>query len=241
LRYVYAYQSFSGSATYALYSGTTPAGTATLQLDVTKIAQGFGGIFGVDWKAFPGFLVTGRFETATPLNFKTTVNNGKDFGGTFVDGATQNRDLPGLVAVGLRYDWGAFSITASGTGYLLGPSLSAGYDNATNSQDAYDNFGWETGVSVEYSIIPGFLKASVGGLYDKVGGNAATYNDFDFSLDSQSIGGGLVITPLKDLDCTLAVSKSFYTSASGNQVGTQDTTYKKDALTVDLGVQYKLF
>jgi len=240
-RYVYATDTFTGQASYNLLNGASVVAPTTLYLDVTKVAQGFGGIFGVDWKAFPGFLVTGRFETATPLAFKTTVNNGKDFGGTFVDGTTQNRDLPALAAVGLRYDWDAFSVTVSGTGYLLGPSLSDGYNNATNSQDAYDSFGWETGGSVEYAIIPGFLKASVGGLYDKVGGNAATYNDFDFSLDSESVGGGVVVTPLKDLDCTLAVSKTFYNSATGNQTGTQYTTYKKDAFTVDIGAQYKLF
>jgi len=64
-RYVYAIDTFTGQASYTFLHGGTPTSSpyptsTTLSLDVTKVAQGFGGIFGVDWKAFPGFLVTGR-------------------------------------------------------------------------------------------------------------------------------------------------------------------------------------
>lgn len=171
------------------------------------------------------------------LPFTTKVNNGNSFGPLFTDGKVQNRDLPALAALGARYDWDGFSVTASETCYFLGPSTGSG--TAYNS--GYNNFGWETGLSGEYAFLPGVLKASVGGLYTSVGGNSQTYNDLDFSLDSESIGGGVVWTVLKDLDLTLAASKTFYTTATGNQASTKYTTYKKDAFTVDIGLQYRLF
>jgi long-chain fatty acid transport protein len=240
VRYVYAYQTFSGSSTYALLHNLSPVGVnQTLTADVTKTAQGFGGIFGVDWKALQGLLVTGRFETATALPFTTKVNGAatNNFGGLFTDGQTVNRDLPALAAMGARYDWDAFSVTASGTCYILGPSVGSG----TGYVAGYNSLGWEEGLSGEYAVMPGFLKVSAGGMMTTVGGGASTYNDFDFSLDSSSLGGGAVITVIKDLDVTLAASKTFYTSTAGNQASTKYTTYKKDAFTFDVGVQYKLF
>jgi len=198
---------------------------------------GLGGILGVDWKTpLEGLLVTTRFETPTPLEFTTKVNDGNDFNKLFSDGKKENKDLPALGALGVRYDWEALSVTASGTGYFLGLSKNGSY------LKDYDDFGWETGLSAEYAFLPGLLKASVGGMITKVGGNSKTYNDFDFSLDSSSIGGGVVFTAIKDLDLTLALSKTFYTDGSGQPSGTTNTTtYKKDAFTIDVGVQYRMF
>jgi long-chain fatty acid transport protein len=238
LRSVYGYQSFVGQANYLPYAGTTPITSASVSssVDVTKTALGFGGIAGADWKAYEGLLIAARFEMATPLEFKTAVNGGKSFQGKYVDGSTERRDLPALAGLGIRYDWQALSLTASGTGYFLGASKNGTY--LAN----YDDFGWETGLSAEYAFLPGLLKASLGGMITKVGGNNKTYNDFDFSLDSSSIGGGVVYTALKDLDITLALSKTFYTDGSGQAIGTVNTTtYKKDAFTIDVGVQYKMF
>jgi len=231
LRAVEGYKTFSGKAVYDF--STAGAGTirVTKEVDATQTAFGLGAVFGADWKPLTGLLVTTRIETATPLEFKTSVADGKDFN-LFVDGSKQRRDLPALVALGTSYNWNALTVTASGTAYFLGLSQSAIYS------DDYADLGWEAGASAEYALLPGFLKLSLGGLYTVVGGNDKTYNDFDFSLDSKSIGGGLVVTPLKDLDVTLSASNTFYTTAEG-QGGT--TEYKKNATTVGIACQYKFF
>lgn len=65
LRYVYASNTYTGQATYDLYVGTSKVANTTVKVDVQQTAQGLGGIFGVDWKALQGLIVTGRFETAT--------------------------------------------------------------------------------------------------------------------------------------------------------------------------------
>lgn len=241
IRAVYGYKTFSGSADYTFlhggapisagaHSGGVPYGT-TLEADVSQTALGFGGIFGANWKALPGLLVSTRIETATPLDFETQVNDDADFGGLFTDGETQRRDLPALVALGVRYDAEALSITASGTGYLLGLSRSSAY------AEDYADFGWDAGASVEYAVLP-WLKASAGGLVTRVGGNEDTYNDFDFSLDSQTLGAGLVLVPLADLQVNLAASHTFYNSSSGQA---DTTTYGKAATTLAVSCSYKLF
>ena len=214
-----------------------------MEVDVNQTALGFGGIFGADWKALPGLLLTTRIETPTPLEFKTVVNDGKSFGTAFTDGKKERRDLPALVALGAKYDWEALTLSASGTGYLLGLSKSDAYNNKITGENHYSDFGWESGLSAEYRVVPGFLKLSLGGLVTRVGGNSDTYTDFDVSLDSQSVGGGIVLTPITDLDLTLAVSDTFYNSSMGQFVPTMNdtTNYKKNAVTVAIGVQYKLF
>lgn len=232
LRGVYGYKAFTGKATYAFTTAAAGTITATYEADATQTALGLGGVFGADWKALPGLLVTTRVETPTPLEFETKVNGGKTFNGLFTDGKKERKDLPALAALGVRYDWNALSVTASGTGYFLGLSKKDSY------LKNYADFGWESGLSAEYNLLPGQLKLSLGGLVTRVGGNSDTYTDFDFSLDSQSVGGGLVFTPVKDLDLTLGGSNTFYNTAKGQN---NTTNYKKNATTLTLGCQYKLF
>ncbi|HEY1407232.1 MAG TPA: hypothetical protein VF857_11530 [Spirochaetota bacterium] len=242
-RFVDATKTYKG---YAVYSKA-----GRLNLDAEEKAQGFGGIIGVDLKPIQGLLIAARYETKTKLNFKTTINDGKDFewklGTTtvrsfFIDGEKRRKDLPAMLALGTSYTIEKLTVTASYEYFFIKqadqdkdtPPNGSLYDNGYN--DHYKN-GWEGSVSIEYAVIPEFLKLSIGGMYDKVGGNKNTYNDFDFSLDSKSIGAGGRITPIKNFDVIFGVSHTFYKSAKDL---TGSTTFKKQATVVAIGGEYKI-
>ena len=89
--------------------------------------------------------------------------------------------------------------------------------------------------SVEYALVPDFLKVSAGYMYDKVGGNSKTYNDFDFSLDSHSFGTGAKLAFADNLEGTLSGARVFYKKGH-NEAGTE---YKKAVYMFAVGLDYR--
>ena len=204
----------------------------TLEVDAEKTAKGIGGIIGVTYKQ-DAMVLAARFETPTRLNFKTKVHDNKSFGSTFVDGSKQRYDLPAMIGLGGSYTIDKLMISTSFDGFLIGLT---NYDDDGYSED-YSSFGYEVSASAEYAVIPDFLKVSAGYMYANVGGNSDTYNDFDYSLDSHSVGIGGRITPITNLDLVLGIGKIHYVTSKG-QSGT--TEYKKDVWNFAFGAEYRI-
>jgi len=229
-RFVYAEKTFKGEANYVipLYANMPQ----TLEVDAEKTAKGIGGIIGVTYKQ-DAMVLAARFETPTRLNFKTKVHDNKSFGSTFVDGSKQRYDLPAMIGLGGSYTIDKLMISTSFDGFLIGLT---NYDDDGYSED-YSSFGYEVSASAEYAVIPDFLKVSAGYMYANVGGNSDTYNDFDYSLDSHSVGIGGRITPITNLDLVLGIGKIHYVTSKG-QSGT--TEYKKDVWNFAFGAEYRI-
>ena len=233
-RYVYAKKTFEGKAYYLTYMTNAPQ---TLEVDAEKTAQGIGGIIGMTFKN-DGMILAARFETPTRLNFKTKVNDDKSFDGNFEDGSKQRYDLPAMIGLGGSYTINKLMISASFDGFLIGLT---NYDDDGYSED-YDPFGYEVSASAEYAVIPDFLKVSAGYMYANVGANSDTYSDFDYSLDSHSVGIGGRITPITNLDLVLGIGKIHYVTSNGQKVtdGTATTKYKKDVWNFAFGAEYRI-
>jgi long-chain fatty acid transport protein len=244
LRYVYGYKTYKGNATYAA--------AGNLKLDAKETAQGIGGIIGIDVRPLSGLALTARYESKTKLDFKTTINDGKDFswmaGATkvqsfFIDGKTRRKDLPAMMGLGVSYTvLDRFVCIASFDGFFIGQadnskddSTQAIYNNGYN--DNYDSIGWESSLGFEYIVVPKFLRLSAGYMYSKVGGNSKVYNDFELSLDSHSVGIGGRVTPVENLDIILGLSTTRYVDGKD---ATGYLTYKKTNYIIGLGCEYKL-
>lgn len=254
-RVIYAKRSYKGSADMDFYvPGPALAASDTFELDAAEKALGFGAIVGVDWKATRELNVGFRFETPTVLDFETELSGDKGFGGNtlpvsnvFVDGEKRRRDLPAVIGLGLSYTKDKLTASLSWQGYLIGLSdqeddgdasptffYSDGYD------DDYDSLGWEAGLGVEYSVMPDFITASIGYLYSSVGGNEDVYNDFNVSLDAHSIGLGAVITPMENLDVTVAAGRTIYTEGKQKVSGSTVAKFNKDIWVFAFGAEYRI-
>ena len=234
-RFVYAKKTFKGEANYLQpAAGYAPA---TLEVDAEKTAKGIGGIIGVTFKQ-DAMILAARFETPTRLNFKTKVHDGKSFDTMFEDGSKERYDLPAMIGLGGSYTIDKLMISTSFDGFLLGLTNK---DDDGYSED-YSSFGWEISASAEYAVIPDFLKVSAGYMYANVGGNSDTYNDFDYSLDSHSVGIGGRITPVANLDLVLGIGRIHYVTANGQKTPTGDITtkYKKDVWNFAFGAEYRI-
>jgi long-chain fatty acid transport protein len=233
-----------GEKTYKAHFASPTFG----DLDASENAQGIGFIFGVDMKPIEGLLLAARFETATELKWKTTVDTQMNLSSQspFIDGNKHRKDLPAMMSLGASYTLDKLTLTSSFDGFFIGMSDQK-KDNTTGTaaertyvdgyDDDYDSFGWEWSVSAEYAVIPEMLKLSAGYMYDKVGGNKDTYGDFDFSLDSQTVCLGGRFTAFQGLDLIFGFSRTFYKSDSDSN----DTVkYSKSAYTIAYGAEYKM-
>lgn len=232
-RYVYGMKTYKGKLSF-----THPiAGPLTYEADAENTAHGFGGIIGIAVKPTPELMIDIRYETVTMLDFETTVNDNKSFNGYFTDGEKTRKDLPATLALGASYRISDLLLSASADIFFIGQA-DQGKDSETSNgyDDDYDDIGYEISGSAEYTIIPEFLLVSAGYMYNKVGGNEKTYNDFDFSLDSHSVGVGGRVMPMQDLALVLGIGRVMYVDGD-NANGS--VTFKKEAWILALGAEYK--
>ncbi|MCO4759865.1 MAG: hypothetical protein KC502_00015 [Myxococcales bacterium] len=245
------------------YQGSVDYGAGETSLDVNKEATGFSGIAGLTVRPGFGLTIGLRYELKTAMKFKTTQN--KPFQNfiaddkltdtalrTFLDGAEEDRDMPSVLGFGLA--WSGFGLTVSTSVHMYDtegadgekdyaglPGIGAGA-YVKSWDDDYEN-GWDAAISVEYQINPSLL-VSVGYIKAKIGGSEKTYSDFEFALDSDSIGLGARYNITSDLAVTLGVSKTFYTEGKNKAlaplVAEGPETFNKDVLDIALGVAYRL-
>ena len=251
------------------------------ELDATKKAAGIGGIFGLHVRPFKMFDLGIRFETETALEFETestttnldrivekTIDGEKKmvhtFSGTalesFLNGATEQRNLPAVLALGLAFHPLPYLTVNANLNYYFinmadkdddydGEGIAAkafvkGYD------DDYDD-GVEISFSVEYKITKNLL-ASVGYNHAFSGSNENTLSDFEYTLDSNAVGFGVRYTLFDRLKLTGGFAGVFYNEAQNHTVNdlahifeghekAAPETFNKQSFVFALGVEYRLF
>lgn len=206
-------------------------------VDLEQSASGFGGIIGINLE-MKDMNIGLRYETATKLDFETTVNEDDSAGQIFglvpipPDGEKARKDLPALMGLGIDYAINPEMKAGLSFNYYFITQADQGDDDLYN--DEYDN-GWEAAVGFEYKVIPE-LVASISYMYSVMGSNEDTVSDFEIVLNSQSVGFGATYTAMEGLDITLGIALSMYESTE-NASGTIE--YGRDSKLIALGVDYK--
>ena len=149
--------------------------------------------------------------TTTGCNMLDAADNAV---ASFRDGHTEKRNLPMILGIGLSVhpiddldinlafnyyftkEADEYEDVTGATGYARG------YD------DDYDN-GYDVAASIAYRFIPEF-ELTLGFNHTTIGGNSNTYNDFEFSLDSNSVGFSARASVHEQLDLTLGFSATLY-------------------------------
>lgn len=275
-RLVAASKSYEGEATY---------GDVTATLNAKKKALGVGGIFGVHVRPIKQLDIGLRYETETALEFEASTKSANLAAmdntplESYGDGAKEQRNLPGLLGAGIAYHilpslsamvaFNYYFIKAADASDDKYTNLASGekvYEYAKSYNDEYDN-GMEIAAAVEYEVMKG-LQVSLGYTRAIAGGNAKTYNDFEYVLDSNTVGGGARYTFLDDrLSLTLGIAVAMYDEAKNDsllstkqigallaQTSTPGTipfdgvryealpeTFNKTVVLLALGAQYRFF
>lgn len=205
-------------------------------IDSERTAWGFGGQFGLNYKASDRLNFGLRYDTRVKLDFKADASESKiklsklpfglpdlgftDFYPEYADGTKIRRDLPAILAAGISYkvtdDW---TVGLSGNYYF---NKDAKMDRikaksalgSTPIEAEYDN-GYEIALGTEYRINPKW--AVLGGVnYAYTGAKYTSYDDVEFALDSIMVGTGLKYNPDETSEWVFTVAHYFYDSEEGH-------------------------
>ena len=198
-------------------------------IDSKRTAWGFGGQFGLNYKASDRLNLAMRYDTRVKLNFKAHGSENKvdglnlgfsDFYPEYAIGTKTRRDLPAILAAGMSYkvtdNW---TVGLSGNYYFnkdakMDRIKAKSVFGSTPIEAEYDN-GYEIAVGTEYRFTPKW--AVLGGVnYADTGAKYTSYDDVEFALDSIMVGTGLKYNPDETTEWVFTVAHYFYDSEEGH-------------------------
>ncbi|MFZ7112489.1 MAG: OmpP1/FadL family transporter [Desulfatiglandales bacterium] len=229
LRYVDARRERKGFATLA-----GPFLNRRFHVDYEETGDGLGGIVGLNISPSESLNIGMRFETETNLDLKTTVH--RDDLGVLREGERVRRDLPGVIGVGVSYQFTpALRAEADWTSYL---NAHATWDDLALSagDETQKKNGYELGIMAEYAFSPR-VRASAGYLFSKTGIDPDDMSIEQPELDAHTLAAGLACEARPGLILNLGAMRSFYdaeTTSGGVKL-------EKDVWILAIGLQYKFF
>ena len=241
-RYVDASQKFKGHA-----QGTTGLAPQTVDVKIERTAEAFNYFLGLDYKPIPDLNIGLTFMSNTPLNFKSDTHDtspgqviSRNVGWT--DGSHEREDLPGYVGLGVSYFIipGTLRVEPNFTYYLEKQAKFEGQ----RFQDSNPGNSYDVGITLEYILNPQW-RFSIGYLHTEIKGmKAQDLLPEAPELDANSVGLGLVWSPIERLSISLGGERSWYESVktgANSQRAPAGTQYDKDVWGIALGLQYRFF
>jgi long-chain fatty acid transport protein len=246
IRYVDAKNETDGNLT--LSGGTmgdlTP--DTALKVDSEQTAQGWGGVFGIQYKPIEKLNLAVHYETRVELDFKTELGGNDNLSeaiGLSVDGEKNRRDLSAMLGAGASYQ-----ITPELRGeidFYYYFQKAADWGNIADGRDNSDLAGdvWAIGGALAYLINPKF-EISGGFVYTKFdwGDIDAYYNNNVGTMETLfsnnwTLSGGFGYNILDNLKANVGVSYVIWDdetiSTPIGDVETQNSTWM-----VGLGIDF---
>jgi long-chain fatty acid transport protein len=238
IRYVDASQKFQGSAQGTLHS---------INVDIERTDEAFNFFLGLDYAPTKDLNIALTYMSNTPLDFKasTTDNSpgqvvSKNVG--WADGTSEREDLPGYIAAGISYFIipGTLRIEPNFTYYLEKDAKLEG----SRFQNSSPGNSYDIGVALEYILNPRW-RFSVGYMHTEIiGMKSQDLLPEAPELDANTVGLGLVWSPLPRLSLTLSGLKVWYDSVKTDQNSSRSpagTELDKDVWGIAFGIQYRFF
>ncbi|MDT8400295.1 MAG: hypothetical protein RQ743_01255 [Bacteroidales bacterium] len=183
-----------------------------LEADVVQSGSGITPIISINISPIKMLNVAVKYEHKTKLELETTVNDGKDAGGRYVDGEKVVADMPAMLSVGASLNPLNKLLVSAGLHYFFDKNND--YDGSlVEDVNMIDKNFIEYALGVEYNLF-GPLSISAGYLGTRTGVNENYQSDIRYSLNTSTIGGGvkLSLTPL--IDINLGASMTMYQDGS---------------------------
>ncbi|MFO7851797.1 MAG: OmpP1/FadL family transporter [Bacteroidota bacterium] len=213
----------------------------TVVADVVQQGSGITPILSVNISPIDMLNVAIKYEMKTKLELETTVNDGNDGGGMFVDGRKVVADMPAMLSVGASVIPLDKLLISAGVHYYFDKNND--YDGSADIDvDMIDKNFLEYGLGVEYKLF-GPVSVSAGYLATSTGVNDNYQSDIRYSLNTTSYGGGVKLSLTSMIDINLGASlttyqeggKSFTYELGGTPVPV-DETYDTSTWIVAVGV-----
>lgn len=173
-----------------------------IEADVIEEGSGFTPVLSLNVTPVEMLNVAIKYEFATKLHLKTTVIDGNDAGGMFVDGDTKVADMPAQLSVGASLTPIDKLTVAAGVNYFFDKNND--YDgilDTDNEIEMIDKNFIEYSFGVEYALNSMF-RISAGYNGTRTGVNDLYMSDMRYSLNTTSFAGGIgvSVTPMVDIN-----------------------------------------
>lgn len=223
-RVVYGSRTLKGNFAGDIKGPLTGGKTASVDgdIDSERTAWGFGGVFGLNYKATERLNLAMRYDTRVQMQFEADASENKanlgalgelgfsDFFPQYADGNKSRRDLPAILALGASYkvtdDWTTFV----GGNYYFNKDAKMDRDY---THGHYDN-GYEVSLGSEYWINKK-VAWLLGANYAVTGADEATYSDIEYALDSFMLGTGIKYKQNETTTWVASVNHYWYDSTDG--------------------------
>jgi long-chain fatty acid transport protein len=259
-RVVYGMRSLVSEADLTLMTGETES----ISLDSERTAWGYGGQFGLNYKATEKLNIGMRYDTRVMLEFEADADEKyvnsllgstfdfllgdgdgyfgvSDFYSEYADGEKSRRDLPAMAAIGASYNvTDVWTVYLGGNYYFNKDSDMDRESDEANSN--YDN-GWELAAGSEYWMNEKWAWL-VGINYAYTGAPEETYDDVEYALNSLMVGTGVKYRHSETTEWIFSVSNYWYEGNEGIYSSeyegvTENQNYDKSILAVGVGVTKK--
>jgi long-chain fatty acid transport protein len=216
----------------------------SVEADAEQKGTGYTPIISLNFSPSDKLNLAIKYEFKTKLELTTTVKDGKNAGGMFIDGGKTVADMPAILSLGAEYKaMENLMLTASMNTYF---DKNVDYDGSTTVDVPMikKNF-LEYGLGAEYSVSEK-LRASLGWVATSTGVNSDYQNDQRYSTNTNSFGAGIgfKISPMIDLN--LGGQYTMYKEGSKNithLLGTTSVpgiieTYNKKTMIFAIGLDF---
>ncbi|MEZ5008458.1 MAG: hypothetical protein R2753_09960 [Chitinophagales bacterium] len=153
-------------------------------IDARQTDISFAPIFGVNFNWHNRWYIGVKYEHKTPVTLTTTVLDGKDGSGAYVDGKQTKADIPGVFAGGVTFKPNNKLTLAIGHRLIFYKRTDLG-----GREEFFTSNYKEFDMAFEYRIMPRF-KISAGGTYRTIRAEPDFYNSVDYLVPALTFGTG---------------------------------------------------
>jgi long-subunit fatty acid transport protein len=237
------------------------AQTGDAELNSTQKGTGITPVIGLNLHLSDMLNVAVKYEHHTKIEL--TNDTEVDDVNMFPDGAKTRADLPGMIAGGVQLKpirkltanagfnyyldkgayYGNYETDADGLPVMAEDGISY---VQINNESTIDKNMFEVSAGIEYMIID-LLGISAGFSYAQSGINDSYQSDLSYSLNSNTVAGGIVINPLKRLAINAGIVYVMYKDADvqrsyslGGNMFDYSTNYLKNTILFAVGVDFSL-
>ncbi|NLD64921.1 MAG: hypothetical protein GX646_13615, partial [Bacteroidales bacterium] len=212
----------------------------TVEADAVMKGTGITPIVSVNFAPVGDLINIGlKYEFKTKMNLTTTVNDGKDAEGMFIQDSTAIADMPAMLALGVDVRPSNRFLVSGSFNYYFDKGIDYDGQDDVDINKIDKNF-IEAALGIQVGLTDN-LFVSAGWLTTMTGVNENYLSDLKYSLNTNTFGGGLGIKVNDMMDINLGGSYTLYQEGSktySGAAGQASDIYNKNTWTAAIGLDF---
>lgn len=179
-----------------------------LAADISETGTGYTPVISFNYARSLYTNIAVKYEFKTKLTLVTAINEGKDYGGKYKDGASIIADIPAMLSAGITRRPGNRLMYYVGIHYYFDKPVD--FDGISGfNMDLIERNSYEFAIGTEYKL-GDILRVSGGWLIARPGVNENYQTETRYSLANNTFGCGMGIRVSRLIDLNLGGSYTFY-------------------------------